>query len=346
MKLSKLVSISVTATATTIYLFGVMVVGVLAQDMSVNVVNTGEVLVSEEDLSLVEPEVKSGFGLVVRRWWWDLRERLSNDPDEVLDNAERELALIEDEVAEGEGFSPEQMEKARQRYEAKLAKLEEMMNGLGETKREILLQRIAKHEAVLSKLYVYEAADESSAGVQAALARLEAWKEKALERFGEKQDRVEARLEARRAAIEAKLAERKEKFEGRLEARREKIEERKAHLEEIRAERQEKLEQVKEKQEAMKQSLEERKEARKSAIEAHEEGVKEAAELKKAEFEAAQERFKERLEERKKLREQEEKVEEYEAEKMEDKDYQVVKGLIDYQPSGFWERLGWWLGGL
>lgn len=324
MKLSKLFSISVTTSAVTVYLFGVMAMGVFAQAASVNVVGAGEVVVTEADLTLVEPVVTGGFGLVVNRWVRDFKEKINNDPDEVAENAETELALLASEVESGDQVASEKLAQTRARYEEKLAKLDQMMANLDDTQREVLMQRMAKHEALLNRLYVYDAEGEVTTAVEQTLSNLEDWKQKALERFEAKKDRVSARLEQRKEAIQAKLEEKEDKLENVLDARKEVIEARKAKLEEIKA------------------GITAKKEEMAAGVEVKKAEALKSVEVKETEAKVAQEKFKQNVEAKKVESENKAKVNKIES----SADYQVVQGLIDYQPSGFLERVGWWLGGL
>ncbi len=329
MKLSKLASITVTSSAVTVYLFGVMAVGVLAQDVSLNVVGEEDVVVTQEDLELIKPGSTGGFGLVLERFVDDLKERFLNDPSTVIENAEKELAIIVGEAGEEEGYSQEALAKAQARYEEKLGKLEGLMANLSDTQKEVMLQRIAKHEAVLSNNFVYEANEASTNSVQSVLGNLEEWKERALDRFEDKKARVEGRIEERKEAIQNRLEAVHEKVENRLEVRNEVIEARKVKLEEFKVAREKKMEEVATRVEEKKEEVKQKVEEKKIEVGAKQVEKMGAYELKKAELE---------------------EMKAVSAEKhggaMSNSDYIKVKGAMDYQPDGILEMVGWMMGGL
>lgn len=362
MKLSKKVSLTISSLAFVVYVFGVLASGVWAQ--------AGDYLSSEvnaSDLELVETEGSSGFGRVVSNWFEDIKARVTNDPEVLEQQAEKALARIEglidplalrqaqggivsgqegvlDPSQEGElgsgqeeGVDLVELEQARLRYEEKLARAQELMGNLDDAKKERMLSRITKHEAVLEQ--VFEVAPETAtAGLARALENAVDHRLRILENFSEREQvELQERVESRREAL-AGLVEEGEVESDELKKVRE------LRVEELRAKKEIGLEALKEKYQAEDEEMVEERDAETVAKENFRKRLEqdrlEAAERELESQKKAEEKFKERV----KAKYGDGSVKEKEkVAPMSTSDIRKVQGAVDYQPVGLWERLGWWL---
>jgi len=326
MKLSKLASITFTALASVVYLFGVLSVGAV------------DIWAQEElvDTQLEEVKSTSGFGLLFETWWEDMQERFSNNPDLIAKNAEKALARLKLATEEND---PEGLEMARQRYEAKLEKLENKAEELDLDKKEALLLRLARHEAVLER--VFEKAPESAtAGLQTALTRAIEHREKMLLNLGdEDRDEIQDQFEVSREEFKT-IQEVKGRgvSEEQLQERRERIERLRENLEATRAGVRERVE---EETSETEMRLEKARERFSERVETDKvEAERKAVEAAKS----PQEKFKERVQENEKT-EKNNRVNSNKVAPMNSENIRKVQGAVDYQPETVWEKIGYWWAG-
>ncbi len=312
MKLSKLTTISLTSAALAIYCMGVFAVQVGAEGVDAGVV-------------LDDSGSNKGFGLTVQNWLEDVQARFNRNPEVLAVQAERALARLEDAAESGDEDAAERLEMARARYEEKLAKLNDLSDSLDENQKQDLLDRVAKHEAVLE--HVFEnAPEQATAGLQRALEHAAEHRQNVLNRVSDenKEDYLDRIFENRQSILD-----RLERDSSELsDEQRQRVEERKARLEELKANKLDREVGVRGDGEgAARENLQKR--IQQDQIEARQKS--------EGENKDAREKFSDR-------------VREVDGRKVDrvaplgSEDIRKVQGAVDYQPVGFWEKIGYWLG--
>lgn len=316
----------------------------------VEAVVENDVVVTDEDTQLEDGGATQGFGLVVQNWIEDFQERFTNNPDLIVRSAERALDRVDTAAADSDEKAAARFEKARERYEKKMAKLEGVATDLSENKKTELLEKLAKHEAVLEGVYE-RAPAAAAAGLERALENAAKHREKMLEKFAARKDALEERLDARRAAIKERIDQRRDVAQERKAGVKDVVDERKLKLLELRDEWKEKRDALREDGSELRDGLRDRRRDAQDNLQGARSSFKERLELDKAN--AKEKAAEARLGAREKFTNRVntgsvtgtvEAVDAVGTVRLDSAGIRAVQGAIDYQPEGFWEKFGYGFG--